>query len=42
MDGRGDFLAEPAPEVSLGEPSTSLMEEKRRFERSRLDDGFGA
>jgi sulfide:quinone oxidoreductase len=42
MDVRGDFLAEPAPMISLGEPSTSLMEEKRRFEQSRLDDWFGS
>jgi sulfide:quinone oxidoreductase len=33
---RGRFLAEPAPEVMLTEPSAAYLEEKRSFEAERL------
>jgi sulfide:quinone oxidoreductase len=38
---RGNFLAEPAPEVELTPPSKEALEEKSRFERERLDRWFG-
>jgi len=39
---RGRFLAEPAPEVALTEPSAQFLEEKRAFESSRLQEWFGS
>lgn len=39
---RGNFLAEPAPEVELSPSSKENLEEKGRFERDRLDAWFGA
>jgi sulfide:quinone oxidoreductase len=38
---RGNFLAEPEPEVVLTPPSRQSLEEKSAFERSRLDAWFG-
>jgi sulfide:quinone oxidoreductase len=38
---RGNFLAEPAPEVELTPPSKEALEEKARFERARLEAWFG-
>jgi sulfide:quinone oxidoreductase len=38
---RGNFLAEPAPDVELTPPSKEFLEEKSRFERERLDAWFG-
>jgi sulfide:quinone oxidoreductase len=38
---RGNFLAEPAPDVELTAPSREFFEEKGRFERERLDAWFG-
>ncbi len=38
---RGHFLAEPAPEVTLTEPSRDFLEEKRAFENERLRTWFG-
>jgi sulfide:quinone oxidoreductase len=38
---RGNFLAEPAPDVELTPPSRAHLEEKVRFERERLDAWFG-
>lgn len=38
---RGDFLAEPAPDVELTAPSRANLDEKERFERERLDAWFG-
>jgi sulfide:quinone oxidoreductase len=37
---RGNFLAEPAPEVELTPPSQESLEEKAQFERARLDAWF--
>jgi len=37
---RGRFLAEPAPEVMLTEPSAAYLEEKRSFEAERLKAWF--
>lgn len=37
----GDFLAQPAPQVSITEPSEALLEAKREFERERLAAWFG-
>jgi sulfide:quinone oxidoreductase len=37
---RGRFLAEPAPEVMLTEPSRAYFEEKRSFEAERLRTWF--
>jgi len=41
MEVRGDFLASPAPAVSIGEPSASFLEQKRTFEATRLKAWFG-
>jgi sulfide:quinone oxidoreductase len=38
---RGNFLAEPEPEVVLTPPSRESLEEKTVYERSRLDAWFG-
>ena len=38
---RGNFLAEPAPDVELTTPSKAFLDEKARFERERLDAWFG-
>lgn len=38
---RGNFLAEPEPEVTLTEASTELLNEKRSFETQRLMEWFG-
>jgi sulfide:quinone oxidoreductase len=38
---RGNFLAEPEPDVELTPPSRQSFEEKARFERERLDEWFG-
>ena len=38
---RGNFLAEPAPDVELTAPSEDFLAEKQRFERDRLDAWFG-
>ena len=38
---RGNFLAEPEPDVELTPPSRQALEEKARFERERLDEWFG-
>ena len=38
---RGNFLAEPEPEVMLTEASTDLLNEKRSFETQRLLEWFG-
>lgn len=38
---RGDFLAHPAPQVHLTEPSEAYLEAKRGFERERLEAWFG-
>jgi sulfide:quinone oxidoreductase len=38
---RGNFLAEPAPDVELTPPSRAFLDEKARFERERLDAWFG-
>ena len=38
---RGNFLAEPEPEVTLVEASGELLEEKRSFETQRLIEWFG-
>jgi sulfide:quinone oxidoreductase len=38
---RGHFLAEPAPDVSLTEPSKAYLEEKRKFETERLEKWLG-
>ncbi|MFP3854829.1 MAG: NAD(P)/FAD-dependent oxidoreductase [Anaerolineales bacterium] len=37
----GDFLAVPAPQVTISEPSEDLLAEKYEFERIRLDTWFG-
>ncbi len=37
---RGRFLAEPAPDVTLSEPSRAHLEEKRSFEMERLQAWF--
>lgn len=41
MQVRGRFLAQPAPDVELLGPSAELLEEKRRYERERLETWFG-
>jgi len=38
---RGNFLAEPEPDVELTTPSAASLAEKSRFERERLDAWFG-
>ena len=38
---RGNFLAEPAPDVQLTEPSADFVAQKSTFERERLDAWFG-
>jgi sulfide:quinone oxidoreductase len=38
---RGQFLAEPEPEVSLTEPSSDYLIDKRSFETQRLQAWFG-
>ena len=38
---RGNFLAEPEPEVTLTEPSPEYLDEKRSFETERLRAWFG-
>ena len=38
---RGNFLAEPEPEVTLTEASSELLNEKRSFETQRLIEWFG-
>ena len=38
---RGNFLAEPEPEVMLTEASSELLNEKRSFETQRLLEWFG-
>jgi sulfide:quinone oxidoreductase len=38
---RGNFLAEPAPQVEMTKQSRSYMTEKRNFERQRLSEWFG-
>lgn len=38
---RGNFLAEPEPEVSLTEASRQYLDEKRTFETQRLQAWFG-
>ena len=38
---RGNFLAEPEPDVSLTEPSGEYLDEKRSFETQRLQTWFG-
>ena len=38
---RGNFLAEPAPDVELTPPSRAFLEQKATFERERLDAWFG-
>ena len=38
---RGNFLAEPEPEVVLTPPSAESLAEKGRYERDRLDGWFG-
>ncbi|MFN3928824.1 MAG: hypothetical protein ACK4OK_04225 [Thermoflexus sp.] len=38
---RGRFLAEPAPEIELTDPSPRYLEEKRAFEAERLRAWFG-
>ena len=38
---RGNFLAEPEPDVELTTPSRESLEEKARFEKQRLDEWFG-
>jgi len=37
---QGEFLTEPAPQVSLSEPSRQYLEEKRAFEETRLQAWF--
>ncbi len=41
MKVEGSFLAEPEPEVILTEASAVLLEEKRAFEKDRLQAWFG-
>jgi sulfide:quinone oxidoreductase len=38
---KGRFLAEPAPDVELMGPSAQLLEDKRAYERDRLETWFG-
>jgi len=38
---KGHFLAEPEPEVTLTEPSSEYLNEKRLFETQRLQTWFG-
>lgn len=38
---KGNFLAEPEPEVMLTEPSPDYLDEKRAFEMQRLQTWFG-
>jgi sulfide:quinone oxidoreductase len=38
---RGQFLAEPAPEIELSEASTGLLKEKAAFETERLERWLG-
>jgi sulfide:quinone oxidoreductase len=38
---KGRFLAEPAPDVELMGPSAQLLEDKRAYERDRLESWFG-
>lgn len=39
---RGNFLASPAPEVELTEPSADFVAQKARYERERLDAWFSS
>lgn len=39
---RGNFLAEPAPEITLTEPSSQTLIEKRNFEAEHLKAWFGS
>jgi sulfide:quinone oxidoreductase len=39
---QGNFLAEPAPQVTLTEPSPQYLEQKRSFEADRLRTWFGS
>jgi sulfide:quinone oxidoreductase len=39
---RGNFMAEPAPQVELTEPSAEHLAAKERFEAERLERWFGA
>ncbi len=39
---QGRFLARPAPEVALSEPSPRYLEEKRSFEVARLQEWFSS
>lgn len=39
---RGNFLADPEPQVELTPPSADALAEKDRFEQERLDAWFGA
>lgn len=41
MQVRGNFLAEPAPEVELTDALPEFLEDKRRYEREQLDAWFG-
>ena len=38
---RGNFLADPEPEVALTPPSREALEEKARYERDHLETWFG-
>jgi len=38
---RGNFLAEPEPEITLTEASSEFLNEKRSFEAQRLSEWFG-
>ena len=38
---RGHFMAEPAPDVTMTEPSSQYLEEKRAFEAEHLQTWFG-
>jgi sulfide:quinone oxidoreductase len=38
---RGNFLAEPGPEVTLTEATSEFLKEKRSFEAQRLSEWFG-
>jgi hypothetical protein len=38
---QGDFLARPAPDVRVGEPSPAHLADRHRFESERLSRWFG-
>ena len=42
MEVRGDFLARPAPAITIEEPLAARLEQKRSFETSHLVKWFGA